>query len=127
MSNGAANGASAAQMNEIMQAGLAKAADLLDKEEFDAAAAAADPTATGGGPGPGSDGHPRHCYVLRRQGDAAAVHGSDEYAGWGESDPQELADVLARVWRERDARDLPPRRAGDTARYRVVPIVPFDA
>ena len=42
MSNGAANGASAAQMNEIMQAGLAKAADLLDKEEFDAAAAAAD-------------------------------------------------------------------------------------
>ena len=44
MSNGAANGATtgAAQMNEIMQAGLAKAADLLDKEEFDAAAAAAD-------------------------------------------------------------------------------------
>ena len=29
-------------MNEIMQAGLTKAADLLDKEEFDAAAAAAD-------------------------------------------------------------------------------------
>ena len=44
MSNGAANGATtgAAQMNEIMQAGLNKAADLLDKENFEEAAAAAD-------------------------------------------------------------------------------------
>ena len=43
MSNGAANGTtSAAQMNEIMQAGLNKAADLLDKDEFDEAAKAAD-------------------------------------------------------------------------------------
>ena len=44
MSNGAANGATtgAAQMNEIMQAGLTKAADLLDKENFEEAAAAAD-------------------------------------------------------------------------------------
>ena len=41
MSNGAANGASAAQMNEIMQAGLNKAADLLDKENFEEAAKAA--------------------------------------------------------------------------------------
>ena len=39
MSNGTT---SAAQMNEIMQAGLTKAADLLDKEEFDEAAKAAD-------------------------------------------------------------------------------------
>ena len=42
MSNGATGATSAAQMNEIMQAGLNKAADLLNKENFEEAAKAAD-------------------------------------------------------------------------------------